>query len=120
MALHLQFSDKEMRFSHLKQILFLQPGEHEFAVDVKLGFLRGRGGLKWMVRCAGEGSALLGSSNKLIGTGKWETVKFQFTVPKERECEGQFLRLESTGKHTFDHKLEGNIWFDKVIIKRVR
>jgi len=119
-ALHIQFENKEMRFRHLYQPLFLQKGTHEFLVKTKIDFLRGRGGLIWTVRCAGNEKELLGESEKLLGAGDWETVSFKFAVPEGEQCLGQILRLESTGKHTYDHKLEGDIWFDQVIIRSIR
>jgi len=119
-ALHLRFENEEMRFRHLSQPLFLQKGRHEILLKTKIEFLRGRGGLIWTVHCAGKGNELLGLSEKLLGMMNWQTVRFEIDVPESEDCLGQTLRLESTGKHTYDHKLEGDIWFDQVIIRSIR
>lgn len=119
-ALYLTFENKEMRFRHLYQPLYLRKGIYEFFVNTKIDFLRGRGGLIWTVRCAGNNNELLGESEKLLGASNWQTTGFKFAVPEGEQCLGQVLRLESTGKHTYDHKLEGSIGFDQVLIRAVR
>lgn len=119
-ALHLNFNNTEIRFRYLYQPLYLQTGVYEFLVKTKIDYLRGRGGLVWTVNCAGNNKELLGESERLLGAGAWKTIGFEFSVPEGEDCEGQILRLQSTGKHTYDHKLEGDIWFDQVIIRAVR
>lgn len=118
-ALHLRFEDEEVRFQHLHQPLFLNKGRYEFLVNTKIDLLRGRGGLIWTVRCAGNAGEMLGESEIIKGAGDWYSVGFEFAVPETEHCQGQTLRLESTGKHTYDHKLEGDIRFDQVIIRSV-
>lgn len=116
-ALHLIFRNKEFRFRHLYQRLFRSVGEHEFTGLYRADRLRGRGGLKWAIYCAGDESKLLGESDVMLGLGEWEPVKFRFSVPADAACMAQTLRLESTGRTTFDHKLEGDIWLDALSIR---
>ena len=116
-ALHLTFKNKEFRFRHLYQRLFRSTGEHEFTGQYRADRLRGRGGLKWAIYCAGDESRLLGESGVMLGLGEWEPVKFRFSVPDDAVCVAQTLRLESTGRTNFDHKLEGDIWLDALSIR---
>jgi hypothetical protein len=118
-ALHLVFGGREFAFDHLSQRLFLAPGDYEFFTDVRPDRLQGRGGLQWVVQCSGPETAELGFSDRFLGTSEWRRADFRFTVPPMR-CEGQTLRLKSGGKRLFDHKLAGEVWFDRVGIKRVR
>ena len=117
-ALHLTFSGQEIRFNHLRQYLFLPAGDQEFQVGIRMNQLSSRGGLKWVVRCSGDVSRVLGESNRILGTSGWYKLRFHFTVPaNDTACESQLLQLESTGKNNYDHKLEGEIWFDSLAIK---
>ena len=116
-ALHLIFRGGEFHFRHLHQLLFRRPGIHEFNGTYRVDRLRGRGGLKWRVYCAGDPSRLLGESKVMLGLGEWEPVSFRFTVPEEPECAAQILRLESTGRSSYDHKLAGDIWLDGLSVR---
>lgn len=116
-ALHLIFRGGEFHFRHLHQLLFRGPGVHEFNGTYRVDRLRGRGGLRWRVLCAGDQTLLLGESKVMLGLGEWEPVSFRFTVPERPECVAQILRLESTGRSSFDHKLEGDIWLDGLSVR---
>jgi hypothetical protein len=118
-ALHLIFKNREMRFQHLYQPLFLAPGNHAFRASVRTDRLQARGGLRWVLRCAGDTDIVLGESNRLLGSGEWRTITFRFAVPESSQCSGQLLRLESTGQTSYDHKLKGEIWFDRLAIRSV-
>ncbi len=119
-ALHLIFKGREMRFHHLYQPLFLAPGEYVFRANVRPDRLNGRGGLQWRVECAGSPRVTLGESGRFLGTSEWARADIQFTVPADNSCPGQVLRLVSTGRTTYDHKLEGEIWLDQVAIRRIK
>jgi len=120
-ALQLTFSGQEIIYRHMYQPLYLTIGEHEFRANLKTDRLKTRGGLKWVVRCAGDQKTVLGESARLLGSSEWREVKFRFQVPNSKECGiGQILRLESTGERPFDHKLEGDIWFSRLGIRPIR
>ncbi|MFW2440545.1 MAG: tetratricopeptide repeat protein [Arenicellales bacterium] len=120
-ALQLTFEGEEMIFKHLYQPLYLTLGGHEFTANLKTDRLKSRGGLKWVIRCAGDQKIVLGESPRLLGSSEWREVKFRFEVPNSKECSiGQILRLESTGQRAYDHKLEGDIWFGRLVIRAVR
>jgi hypothetical protein len=118
-ALRMVFSGREFSFNHLYQYLFLAPGDYRFHTMARPDRLQGRGGLRWVVRCADEPERILGESARLVGASEWRGIAFQFTVPPDA-CTGQILRLESTGRTLYDHKMEGEIWFDEVLIRLIR
>jgi tetratricopeptide (TPR) repeat protein len=117
-ALHLVFTGRELQFRHLRQRLFLAPGGYSFRSMVRPQGLQGRGGLSWTVYCADSPEADLGRSGRFLGSSDWRWSQFDFVVPSTG-CAGQELRLESLGRTSFDHKLEGEIWLDQVSIRRV-
>lgn len=118
-ALHLIFEGREFQFNHLYQPLFLAPGDYEFIARVRPDRLQGRGGLSWVIRCVDDPEAVLGTSGRFLGSAEWKTEKFGFRVP-EGACAAQILRLESQGNRLFDHKLQGEIWFDRIGIRTFR
>ena len=119
-VLQLAFTGQEMSFAHLHQLLFLPAGKYAFSVRVRVDGLATRGGLHWVLRCADNPDPALGESERLLGASEWRTVGFNLEVPDEPGCLAQILQLESTGKHLYDHKLQGAILFDQVEIRRNR
>ncbi len=117
-ALHLQFQDREIRYANLYQPLFLRPAHYQLRGRIQLERLDGRGGLQWVVRCSGKKPQILGKSERFLGTLNWQAFTVDFTVPT-RGCVAPELRLYSTGLRTFDHKLEGGVWFDAMSIRTV-
>ncbi len=115
-ALHLQFQGGEYRYRHLYQSLYLRPANYQLRGRVRLEQLNGRGGLQWVVQCTGNQPQILGKSDRFLGTSGWQNFKVDFTVPGQ-DCEASELRLQSTGLRTFDHKLNGGIWFDAMAIR---
>ena len=117
-ALYLRFYGKEIRFQHVSQYLLLAPGSYTFRSSARTGLLAGRGRLKWFVRCADDLRDSLGSSQNIVMSKEWSQQRFSFQVPDGDKCKAQLLRLETTGKHLFDHKLKGELWLDRVSITR--
>jgi hypothetical protein len=117
-SLYLRFYNKEMSFQHVYQYLLLAPGGYQFQANVRTGLLSGRGRLKWFVRCADGPRDILGNSGNIKMSKKWSPLSFSFQVPNDNKCKAQLLRLETTGKHLFDHKLKGEMWLDQVSIAR--
>ena len=117
-ALHMIFSGREIRFRHIWQPLFLAPGDYRFRTMVRPDRLEGRGGLKWAIRCIETQDELLGESERFLGASEWRWSQFEFSVPMNG-CAAQVLGLESDGRTSFDHRLEGEIWFDQVAIRRI-
>jgi len=117
-ALHLHFRNREVRFNHLYQPLFLRPAHYQVRGRIRLENLNGRGGLQWVVRCTGKKSHILGKSDRFLGSSDWQKFVINFVIPK-RSCVAPELRLKSTGLRTFDHKLEGSVWFDAMAIRTI-
>lgn len=118
-ALQLIFKGEQVVFRHLQQWLFLSQGMHEFAAMARVDRLHTRGGLKWRVRCADDPETVLGESSALVGASDWGLLQFRFQVPEGAACQGQMLRLESVGESGYDHKLDGEVWFDSLAITRL-
>jgi len=117
-ALHLRFENREIRYTNLYQPLFLRPARYQLRGRIQLERLDGRGGLQWVVQCTGKKPKILGKSDRFLGSSGWQVFTVDFTVPK-RNCIAPELRLTSTGLRTFDHKLEGGVWFDAMAIRTV-
>jgi len=117
-SLYLRFYNKEMSFQHVYQYLLLAPGSYEFQASTRTGLLTGRGRLKWFIRCADGQRDILGNSGNIKMSKEWSPLEFSFQVPNDNKCKAQLLRLETAGKHLFDHKLKGELWLDQVSITR--
>jgi hypothetical protein len=117
-SLRLGFEGRELVFRHLYQPLFLAPGRYELRLLGRPDRLQGRGGLRWAVRCAGVEDQALGVSERFLGTSDWRRETVSFEVPAD-SCTAQVIRLESEGRNLFDHRLQGEIWFDGFAIRRL-
>ena len=117
-ALMLKFSNEEVRYRNLSQYILLPPGDYSFTAIKRTERLSGRGRLKWFVRCSDSETDVLGESRAILPSMEWEKMQFIFNVPVT--CGAQILRLETVGKHAFDHKLSGVMWIDNVQIEKVR
>lgn len=113
-ALSVQFRGNDNPFSHLYQQMFLSKGLYQFQARVRVDSLRTKGGLRWVIRCAADQELILGQSERLVGASDWDSMHFTFEVPARRTCASQILRFESVGESVFDHRLEGEVWFDQV------
>ena len=118
-ALMIKFNNEEFRYRHLYQRILLPAGDYSFTVNKRTRKLTGRGRLKWFVYCS-EGNRITGESRPLLPSMEWEEMKFDFSIPEDAACSSQVLRLETIGKHAFDHKLSGELWLDDLRIERVR
>ena len=115
-AVRVKFDNQELRYRNLSQYILLPSGEYTFKADKRTHKLSGRGRLKWFIRCADEETSVIGESRALIPSREWERAQFDFTVPGT--CGAQLLRLETIGKHAFDHKLSGTLWMDNIRITK--
>ena len=118
-ALMIKFDNEELRYRHLYQRILLPAGDYSFSVNKRTSKLMGRGRLKWFVYCSGD-DRIAGESRALLPSMEWEKMKFDFSIPADDACSSQVLRLETIGKHAFDHKLSGVLWLDDLRIERVR
>jgi hypothetical protein len=116
-SLLVRFNNFDARFSHLAQRLFLQPGTYRLSGMARVDGLETEGGVRWRIRCHGEGNVLLGEGKVFLGRAEWGEFSVDFEVP-ERNCETQDLRLVSAGEHSFEFPIDGALWFDDLRIQR--
>jgi len=116
-ALHLLFDNHEGVFQAVSQSLFLDPGRFRLTGKVRTDSLQTDGGLKWVVRCLLRERADLGESERFLGSNEWRDFAFEFEVPAT--CILQEIRLISAGTRTFEHKITGGAWFDRLAIRKM-
>ena len=114
-ALYLSFGGKRVKFHHLNQSLYLNPGKYYFSGQVRPDKLVARRGLQWIIYCNVGAKGVLGKSELFKGASDWRSFEFEIIVPPE--CDGQFLRLHSAGNRDVDHEIKGEIWFDELRIR---
>ncbi|AGA91381.1 hypothetical protein Thimo_2661 [Thioflavicoccus mobilis 8321] len=117
-ALHVRFVDRKQRFRHLFQRLFLDPGNYRLTGRVRPEALDTLGGLRWQVNCLLPETAKLGESERFLGASDWRSFAFDFVVPEG--CVYQEVRLVSTGRRSFEHRMNGAVWFDALGIRKIR
>lgn len=115
-ALQLIFRNQEGRFQHLHQAIYLEPGTYRLSGKVLLDSLTSQGGLRWTLRCLRPRQAVLGESERFLGSEKWRGFKMDFEVPEG--CQLQEVRLESAGRQGLEQRVGGEIWFDGLAIRR--
>ncbi|WP_200252452.1 tetratricopeptide repeat protein [Thiococcus pfennigii] len=120
-ALHVRFANRERPFRHLFQRLYLDPGNYRVYGKVRPEGLDTLGGLRWQVNClltdSAQESTPLGESERFLGAGDWRSFSFDFVVPQG--CVFQEIRLVSSGRRAFEHKMNGVVWFDALGIRKV-
>jgi tetratricopeptide (TPR) repeat protein len=115
-ALQMVFRNQKGPFHHLRQSLFLDPGTYRLSGNVRSESLASQGGLRWTLRCLQPREAVLGESERFLGSEKWRGFRVDFEVPED--CRLQEIRLESAGKRDFEQRISGEIWFDDLAIRR--
>ncbi len=118
-ALHIYYKGQNTPQKQVYQPLLLSKGRYAMSLRTRVDRLRIQGGLKWVARCAGGDTRLLGETALLVGASDWETQQFTFEVPDDKACTGQLLRLEIVGKNGDEHIVEGELWFDRLSIHKL-
>ncbi len=116
-ALHVAFNGQRVRFQHVRQPLYLEPGRYRLQGRVRPDGLRAERGLRWTVHCGESGERLLAEGPSFTGSDDWQLFTQDFTVP-EADCPVQWLRLELEGRAELDFEAQGDIWFDDLAISR--
>jgi tetratricopeptide (TPR) repeat protein len=116
-ALRVRFDGQRVRFQHVVQYLYLEPGRYRLQGKARPDNLRTERGLRWVVRCAPEGPPLV-ESERFLGSDQWRTFAVEFAVPRTG-CAAQILRLELEGRAALDFTVEGEIWFDDLAVVRL-
>lgn len=118
-ALHIYYPGKDTPQTQVYQPLLLGKGRYIMQMRSRVDSLRIHGGLQWVVRCIGDEEALLGEGPLLVGGSDWETQQFTFAVPDDIACTGQLLRLETVRMDRDDGSVEGEVWFDRLSIRKL-
>jgi hypothetical protein len=62
---------------------------------------------------------VLGATTPLVGASDWDMQQARFTVPDMPDCRGQLLRLEISGVGDAQPVVEGEVWFDRISIRKL-
>lgn len=116
-ALHVAFDGQRVRFQHVYQPLYLEPGRYQLRGRVRPDGLSLERGLRWVVRCNKTDARPLAESESFAGKDDWRLFTLDFTVP-EMDCPVQLLRLELEERAGSDLGVEGGVWFDDLAINR--
>lgn len=117
-ALHVAFNGERVRFQHVQQYLYLEPGRYRLQGQVRPDGLKTERGLRWRVRCVSANTApLLAESELFVGSDEWRDFIVEFETPREN-CPLQLLRLELEGRAELEFEVEGGVWFDNLTISR--
>ena len=116
-ALHIGFNGERVRFQHVFQYLYLEPGRYQFQGRGRVDSLHTERGLRWKLRCAVAKAPLLAESEPFLGSEDWRRFAINFVVP-EQDCPLQLLRLELDGRVELEFEARGDAWFDDLSISR--
>ena len=117
-ALEIEFLGSEnLDFTQVAQTLILQPGAtYRLSLKMRVAGLGTDQGM-FIEVLAREPSALLVTTEPLLGTTDWTAVEAEFDVP---EGSGQALiRLRRRPSQQIDNRLRGQLWVDSVKIEPV-
>jgi len=89
---------------------------YQLTGKVRTDNLDTKGGLKWVARCLLPRVESLGESGRFLGASEWQDFGFEFQVPAT--CTQRELRLISAGRRAFEHRITGDAWFDRMLIRR--
>ncbi len=109
-TLYLAFHDRRVPFRQVSQVLLLPPGRYQLSGRARLQELQATHGLGWNLSCVGS-SALLGKSERMLGSRDWREFRFSFEVP-EVDCGGQVLQLVLDARIAAEQQIAGKAWFD--------
>lgn len=119
-ALRVAYNGKRQAGIPISQFLALPPGRYVLSgLGRADGVKAGRGAL-WTVRCvSGEAAQVpLAASERFVGSSDWRRFSVELTIA--RACPGQLLKLESAGPDEGITYLAGTVWFDDLVLRRVR
>ncbi len=116
-ALHVSFNGERVRFQHVLQYLFLDPGRYRLQGRARPDGLKTERGLRWRLRCVGA-TALLAESELFVGSDDWRSFAVEFAIP-DQGCLAQLLRLELDGRVELEFEAQGDAWFDDLAVTRL-
>lgn len=120
LALRINFEDRRVPFSHVKQILVLPPSRYHLSGKVLAEDLRSEIGLVWSAQCLGKGDAVLAQSEPMKGRDQdWRAFSVDFEVPRN-DCPAQSLILKLPARVDSEQEIGGTIWFDGLRIQKIQ
>ncbi len=119
-ALHILYKGENAPVEQVYQPMLLPPARYRVNFMSRVDRLHTQGGLRWVVRCAGDLNRVLGTGPLLVGASDWETQQFIIDVPNDPVCSSQLLRLEiSSGSAAESQPIDGEVWFDRFSIRKI-
>jgi tetratricopeptide (TPR) repeat protein len=118
-SLHILYRGKPTLPRQVYQRLLLGKGRYLLQLRLRVDRLRITGGLQWVVRCAGGDGRLLGATLPLVGASDWDMQQAVFSVPDTPDCRGQILRLEISEAGNELPVVEGEVWFDRISVRKM-
>ncbi len=118
-AFHVSFGSGRIGFPELSQTLILPPGRYRLEGRLR-GSIAGKRGLLWRVHCTHRPQPPLGQTEPLMGTSQtWRLFSFDFEVPNTPDCAAQSLRLFHDSRSPSEELLNGEMWFDDLLLQRI-
>ena len=118
-GLHILYKGEDTPVHQVYQYLLLGEGEYLLQLKTRVDRLRISSGLHWVVRCVGEKGKLLGATLPLVGASDWGSQQVKFKVPDALDCRGQILRLEISDSKSDRQIVKGEVWFDRLSIRKL-
>jgi len=118
-SLHILYRGQSAPLKQVYQYLLLGKGQYLLQLRLRVDRLRLPGGLRWVIRCTGNEDRMLGATPLLVGASDWTSQQVQFSVPDTPECRSQLLRLEISRSGDAPPVAEGEVWFDRISIRKL-
>lgn len=117
-ALRVSFRGLRLKFQHLHQYLMLSPGNYSLKGRARPDKLQAEQGMQWALYCVGK-TKPIAVTERFKGSEPWFHFRTAFTIPASG-CQVQMLRLELAGTIRLDFDASGTIWFDNLVIEKLR
>ena len=118
MALRVNFDDRRVPFSSVRQTLVLPPGHYRLSGQGLPENLHTDLGLVWIVECLGSGLSLAISEPWKGSSRQWQAFSMEFDIPAS-QCPAQRLLLKLPARIASEEVIGGRIWFDALRIQRI-
>jgi hypothetical protein len=120
-ALRVSYNGKRQQGSPIAQYLMLPAGRYVLSGFGRPSALGGGRGVQWTLRCAGAAGAqgeTIAASERFVGSSEWRRFVVDVVVPDS--CRGQLLQLEPVGIEEGPAFATGAVWFDDLMLRRLR
>lgn len=114
-VLKVTFFGARTHFRNVSHLLALPPGSYRFTGLERADSLQNPRGIRWSLRCAGEGGAELGATDLLRGDVPWRPFALAFSVPAG--CAVQRLVMELPARVALEQEAAGAVAFADMAIE---